>query len=110
MKRSARKSAQQWAALVAEWQSNGDSEVAFCEQRGLVLSTFQKWRRQQRYEAQVAARVAEGHGAFVQVVPRRADRGDCVTIHLGEQLRVDCPLSLGVERLAQLVLAVRHGR
>lgn len=36
----------QWVKHMAEWQRSGQSQRAFCTQRGLALSTFQWWRRQ----------------------------------------------------------------
>jgi hypothetical protein len=36
----------QWEKRIAEWQRSGQSQKAFCVQRGLALSTFQWWRRQ----------------------------------------------------------------
>lgn len=45
-----------WAKRIAEWQRSGQSQRAFCAQRGLALSTFQWWRRQaKRGEAVPAA-------------------------------------------------------
>lgn len=33
----------QWGNLVAQWKRSGQSQKAFCIERGLVLSTFQWW-------------------------------------------------------------------
>jgi hypothetical protein len=37
-----------WAKRIAEWQRSGQSQRVFCAQRGLALSTFQWWRRQEK--------------------------------------------------------------
>ena len=33
-----------WEKRIAEWESSGQSQKAFCAERGLPLSTFQWWR------------------------------------------------------------------
>lgn len=45
----------QWVRHIAEWQHSGQSQRAFCTQRGLALSTFQWWRRQGKRSAEVQA-------------------------------------------------------
>lgn len=35
-----------WARRNAEWERSGQSQKAFCTERGLVLSTFVWWRRE----------------------------------------------------------------
>ncbi len=35
-----------WKRRNAEWERSGQSQRAFCAERGLVLSTFVWWRRQ----------------------------------------------------------------
>lgn len=46
-----RRSAAQWQALVQECDASGISQRAFCERRGLALSTFCQWRRRLEREA-----------------------------------------------------------
>ena len=36
----------QWGKLLAEWERSGQTQRAFCAQRGLVLATFVWWRSQ----------------------------------------------------------------
>ena len=35
-----------WGKQITEWERSGQTQKAFCAQRGLVLSTFVWWRRQ----------------------------------------------------------------
>jgi hypothetical protein len=35
-----------WTKQISEWGQSGQSQRAFCAQRGLVFSTFRWWRRQ----------------------------------------------------------------
>ena len=44
MKRSPRRSAAQWAELVAEFSGGTENERDFCTRRGLRLATLRKWR------------------------------------------------------------------
>ena len=40
--RRIRRSADQWRALFAQYESSGLSQAAFCEQEGLAIATFTK--------------------------------------------------------------------
>ena len=44
-RRRVRRSAEQWAALIAAQAASGLSIAAFCRERGLAVSTFHAWRR-----------------------------------------------------------------
>jgi len=44
-RRRVRRSAEQWAALIAAQAASGVSIAAFCRERGLAVSTFHAWRR-----------------------------------------------------------------
>ena len=52
--RGARRSREQWAALLAEQAQSGLSREAFCSSRGLVLSTFANAKRRLREAADTA--------------------------------------------------------
>jgi hypothetical protein len=46
-----------WRKRVAEWERSGQTQKAFCVERGLVLSTFWWWRAQcKRREAAKAVK------------------------------------------------------
>lgn len=55
MKRSLRKSAVQWAELVAEFSSGTESERDFCTRHGLKLATLRKWRYHYQFRNQADA-------------------------------------------------------
>jgi len=112
MKRSPRRSAEYWAGVVAQWQSSGQSESEFCAQQGLVLSTFQKWRRHPQGASAALRRQPRSSSAFVEVRPRPASvgLGESIVLRVGEDVRLECPLSMGVEALARLTRALCHGR
>ncbi len=44
-RRYSRRSRSQWARLVSEQRESGLSQRAFCERRGLSISSFTHWRR-----------------------------------------------------------------
>src|SRR3972149_2377730 len=45
-----------WGKRITEWEHSGQTQKAFCAQRGLALSTFQWWRvRGKRREAMESA-------------------------------------------------------
>src|SRR3972149_1762702 len=45
-----------WGKRITEWERSGQTQKAFCAQRGLALSTFQWWRmRGKRCEAMKGA-------------------------------------------------------
>lgn len=109
MQRSPRKPAAQWAELVAEFQASGETERQFCQRNSLVLRTFRKWRYRQIRSAQ-SAQLNRKRGAFVEVTRPVAAVSDSVILCVGDDIKLECPVSMGIESLAQLALAVRHGR
>jgi len=44
MKKGNKRSAEEWLALVAEWESSKQSQPVFCQERGVTHSAFQYWR------------------------------------------------------------------
>ena len=40
-----------WGQRITEWDESGQSQKAFCAERGLVLSTFQWWCAQRKRRA-----------------------------------------------------------
>ncbi len=109
MKRSPRKSAAQWAELVSEYQSGSQDEREFCEQRGIKLVTLRKWRY--HYTPPKSSHTTQSQSSFVKanLSPSRAPRATAV-LCIGQDIRLECPASYDVSELAQLALAVHHGR
>lgn len=107
--RRTRRSAQQWAELVGQFKSSDETQEAFCLRLGLGIASFQKYcRRLSRNARDVEHAKAR---SFVDVTPRSAALSSAmVTMHAGSDLRVECPVSMGVEALAQLVRVIRNGR
>lgn len=109
--RAARRSAAEWAQIVAEFDPAAEAAQAFCDRRGLVPSTFHKWCR--IAQGLSKPRVSRGRSSparFVQVsIPTAQRTRELLTVHAGD-VRIECPASLGIESIARLVKAVRHER
>ncbi len=101
-----RRSSAQWAQLISEYQTSGESQKVFCERKGVGLSTFYRWY--QRRGGSNAERQTPDSGLFVDVTPR-AVSATGVSLHIGEGLRIDCPPDMGVEAIARLAWAMRGG-
>jgi len=109
MKRSPRKSATQWAALVTEYETGSESEIDFCRRHKLKLVTLRKWRY--HYKGQDEKGSRRPSAAFVKVnVKRSTATQEAAVLCIGEDIRLECPASYDVSSLAQLALAVHHGR
>ena len=109
MKRSPRRSAAQWAELVAEFSSGTESERDFCSRHGLRSATLRKWRY--RCEAGLQADADQSPARFVKVnLPDARVTHTAAVLCIGTDIRLECPASFDVSSLAQLALAVHHGR
>ena len=109
MKRTPRKSATQWKALVSEYDAGSESERDFCHRHKLKLVTLRKWRY--HFKSPKKQRTARSQPPFVKVnvSPSRPVR-DTAVLHIGQDVRLECPASFDVPALAQLALAVHNGR
>ena len=108
MKFTPRKSAAQWAELVAQCQASGESEQEFCERKALVLKTFRKWRYRYSNTGRGTTARRETQSAFVRVVTPARMQG--IVVHVGAEVRIECPGHMDIESVAQLVRTLCHGR
>ena len=109
MNRSPRRSATQWQELVSEYDAGAENERDFCKRRDLKLVTLRKWRY--RFNSLTQKSTVKPQSPFVKidVNPSRTTQ-DAVVLCMGPDVRLECPASFDVTSLAQLVLAVHHGR
>jgi len=112
-RRRVRRSADQWARLIAAQSTSGLSVAAFCREHGLAANSFHRWRR--RLEDSAATR--SGQHPFVRlrmstdggVSARRSSAAisdhDSVMVRFvdGVELHVDG------ERLGQVLTLLRDG-
>jgi len=74
-----------WAAQVAAQKRSGLSHRAYCEERGLSLSSFARWRKRlQSEDERVELAVVEEPVRFVEVeLPVQVDEKPLVRVSLG---------------------------
>lgn len=102
--RAPRQSAAEWSHIIAQFNRSGISVEDYCAQHGYALSTFNRWRlRVSKQPARQVPITPTKRTAFVEALPTPAGS---VTITLGDSVRLECPLSLGVEHIARLAKAV----
>lgn len=109
--RRVRRTAAQWRDIVEQFHVSELSETKFCEQHDLGLVSFRKWRC--KYATKKATTKPTRRG-FTSVDVRTTEQQVTgnhtgIQIHLGSQVRIDCQ-SQPIEVIAQLALAVHHGR
>lgn len=109
MKRSPRKSAAQWAELVAEFSQGSESERDFCTRRSIKLATLRRWRS--RYDPVKQTDADQPPARFVKVnLPNAVSPHSGAVLYIGTDSRMECPASYDPSDLAQLIMAIRHGR
>ena len=67
--RRARRSHEQWSALLERFEHSGQSREEFCREQGLTLSSFARWRREFGKTA-AGRRAAPASPVFLEVTPQ----------------------------------------
>jgi hypothetical protein len=71
-KRQARRTIQQWHALLSQYEQSGLSQRAFCQQSAIPYSSFLRWR--QRLSSRATESVdASGDGLFIELMNEAPD-------------------------------------
>jgi len=93
-----------WVKRVSEWRGSGQTQKAFCSQRGVPLSTFQWWR----------AKLSRGPKtkAAVSFVPVSVDAGsgvrDCaIEVELRSRTRLRLEGEAALRALDRVVARIR---
>mgnify|MGYP006308015103 CR=1 FL=1 len=103
-RRRVRRSAEQWASLIAAQADSGMSIVGFCRARGVAVSTFHAWRRRLS-----GTRAASSSCGFVRLrsgdePPADVDGGGVVVRFAdGVEVRVDA------RQLTEVLRCLREG-
>ena len=63
---TSRRSADEWRSLIDEQQRSGQSQAAFCHQRGVSLSSFGYWRRKLKSPMPAAAPEGEASPLWIE--------------------------------------------
>lgn len=90
--------AQRWTALFAEYEAGGLTRRAFCQARGLKLSTFDYWRRR--------LRKSSAEPTPVKVTTVVAER-PTIRIVVGEAVVVELDGGANAEQIRRVAEAVR---
>lgn len=104
--RASRRSAAQWATIIAEYRAGSEDDATFCQQRSLNLATFRKHKYRR------AGRELYGQKSPFKAVTisRVVPPGVCITVHGLAGVKVELPATIGMDAVAQLARALTHGR
>ena len=103
-RRQRRYTAQQWAGLIKEQQDCGDPIDVFCARKQVGTSTFTRWRRRFLDESEASSyNDAQQPRGFVEAVPPSSPM---ISLVLGNGVRLELPVALGSEKIAELTHAV----
>ena len=105
MTRNQRRTAAQWAQIIAEFENCGQSKSQYCREHGIGVSTLDNWRRRLAN----AQTISPGPG-FVQI--HRHNDADQVQVRLqtGNGVTLLCPVSMGLDAIAELSKRIGHER
>ena len=91
-----------WGKRITEWEHSGQTQRAFCAQRGLALSTFQWWRiRGKRRDAMKSAT------PFLPMAMGAMSAMSVVEIELRSRTRMRFEGEAALQAVAQLVARVK---
>ena len=99
-----RRGRREWARLVTEYRSSGQSQREFAESRGVSVSSLARWCRSLEGTPEP---VATSRGGFLEVVSRAVPPAmpeRCVVLWVGECVSVEltgCPSPEYVARVAR---------
>lgn len=98
-----RRSREEIEELLAAFEGSGQTQEAFCRERGLSVATFSSWRRK---------RTAGGGGnsALRPVRLLGGARADAPTVRTPGGVEVALPAGTAVAEIAALVNAIEGGR
>jgi hypothetical protein len=88
-----------WERRITEWEHSGQSQKAFCAERGLVLSTFQWWCAQRKRRA-----VAKPVTPFLPIAMHAAS---VVEVELRSRTRIRFEGEAALQAVAQLTARVK---
>jgi hypothetical protein len=101
------RSAEEWALLVAEYRAGCEDDAEFCQRHKLSLHTFRKHKYGKRAKRDQAA---DNPSGFVEVAVSARESERHITVHGLEGVRIEVPVSVGVQVVAELARALHHGR
>jgi hypothetical protein len=101
LSRSPRRSAEQWSAIIADYQAGTESDTEYCQRLKLNFHTFRK----RKY-----AHTGKSVPAFHEVKVASDSTSHVITVHACDGVRIEMPISMDMNAVAQLVRALQHER
>jgi len=104
IQRPERRTPEQWAALVKEWEASGQSQRAFCAERGIGQSTLRYWRRRLQGETPSDAEISGARLVPVRVRAQGPSQGGSdLRLVLGNGLRIEVAPGFDAATLQRVV-------
>lgn len=88
-----------WGRRITEWEHSGQSQKAFCLERGLVLSTFQWWCAQRKRRAMAKP--------VMPFLPMAMHAVSVVEVELRSRTRIRFEGEAALQAVAQLTVRVK---
>lgn len=82
--RTPRKSAEQWAQIIADFDQSGLSTSDYCKEHRLVPATFGKWKR--RFSTISVPVIPTPSFVQIQRTEPMARKSSCVTVQIGPSI------------------------
>ena len=92
-----------WLERVQSWQHSGLTQKAFCQQHGLGLASFHRWRAIAMREGKPADSSVVTFLPVNVVEPGAAD----LTMVINDSLRIEIPVGFDLATLRQVVQALQ---
>ena len=94
---------QRWLAHIDSWKRSGLTQKAFCQQHGLGLASFHRWRAIAMREGKPADSSVVTFLPVNVVEPGAAD----LTVVINDSLRIEIPVGFDLATLRQVVQALQ---
>ena len=92
-----------WLERVQSWQHSGLTQTAFCQQHGLGLASFRRWRAIAMRKGKPADSSVVTFLPVNVVEPGAAD----LTVVINDSLRIEIPVGFDLATLRQVVQALQ---
>jgi len=96
-----------WRALIETWKQSGQTINAFCRNRKLTRSNFDRWRRILTCDPSESPRGKSSEAPSSAFVPVRIVAEPLAEVVLGSGIVLRLPVSTTAEAVTRLVAAVR---
>lgn len=98
--------ARNWRALIDAWHQSGQTIHAFCRDRQLTRSNFDRWRRILARDPHESSRGEESSPTAATFVPLRVVAEPMAEVVLPSGIVVRLPLGAAPEAITRLIAAV----